>query len=236
MNVLIAGGNGGIGHALVQRLLADEGVERIDATWRASEPPATDDPRIHWHRVDLNRECEIADLAASLPPLQRVIIAGGLLHDATHGPEKTIRRLDPDFFLDNMRANVLPALLLAKHLEPRLRHDQLSVFAALSARVGSIGENQRGGWYSYRSSKAALNMALKTLAIEWRLRLPHCCVAALHPGTVDTPLSEPFQARVPESKLFTPDDAAGKLLAVIDQLTPENSGQFWSWDGSLLPW
>ena len=236
MNVLVASGNGGIGHALILRLLADKRVERIDATWRAVAPQAIDDPRVHWHQVDLSCESEVAKLAADLPPLQLVIIAGGLLHDAAHGPEKTIRRLDPDFFLDNVRANVLPALLLAKHLEPRLRHDQPSVFAALSARVGSIGENQRGGWYSYRSSKAALNMALKTLAIEWRLRLPHCCVAALHPGTVDTPLSEPFQARVPESKLFTPDDAAGKLLAVIDQLAPENSGQFWSWDGSLLPW
>lgn len=236
MNVLIAGGNGGIGHALVRRLLADERVERIDATWRRSAPPEIDDARLHWHQVDLSLEDEVAELAADLPALRRVIIAGGLLHDAKHGPEKTIRRLDPAFLLDSVRANVLPALLLAKHLEPKLRHEQHSVFAALSARVGSIGENHRGGWYSYRSSKAALNMALKTLAIEWRLRLPHCSVAALHPGTVDTPLSEPFQARVPAGKLFTPDAAAGKLLAVMDQLTPDNSGQFWSWDGSKLPW
>lgn len=236
MNVLIVGGNGGIGRALIEHLLADERVERLDATWRASTPPKIDDPRVHWHQVDPGLESSVAELAAGLPPLHRVIVAGGLLHDAKHGPEKAIRRFDPDFFLDSLRANTLPALLLAKHLEPKLRHDQHSAFAVLSARVGSIGENHRGGWYSYRSSKAALNMALKTLAIEWRLRLPHCSVAALHPGTVDTALSAPFQSRVPEGKLFTPEYAAGKLLAVVDQLGPENSGQFWSWDGTELPW
>lgn len=235
MNVLVGGGSGGIGLALVERLLQNPVVERIDATWRSSAPPVTH-PKLHWHQADLSDEAQVIALADRLPLLHRSILATGLLHNASHTPEKTIRRLDPGFFIESMRANVVPTLLLARHLEPKLRHAEPSVFAALSARVGSIGDNRRGGWYSYRASKAALNMALKTLAVEWRMRLPRCSVAALHPGTVDTPLSAPFQAGVAKGQLFTADDAAGKLLAVIDQLSPENSGQFWSWDGTLIPW
>jgi NAD(P)-dependent dehydrogenase (short-subunit alcohol dehydrogenase family) len=93
-----------------------------------------------------------------------------------------------------------------------------------------------GGWYSYRTSKAALNMVLKNLSIEWRRTMPRCSVAALHPGTTDTPLSAPFQRNVSAEKLFTPAQTAGYLLALIDQLTPKVSGRFWSWDGEILPW
>ena len=112
----------------------------------------------------------------------------------------------------------------------------MSIFAALSARVGSISDNQLGGWYAYRASKAALNMIIKTAAIEVRRRNPHAIVVGLHPGTVDSDLSKPFQGNVPEGKLFTPDFAAGKLLTVLEGLAPAQTGRCFGWDGEeILP-
>lgn len=236
MKALIVGGSGGIGLALTQQLLQREGVEHVHASWRTGAQPELRHPRLTWLKLDASDEAAVAALAEHLPSLDLLVNAAGMLHSATRGPEKTVKAIDTEFFLDSMRCNVLPSLLLARHLAPRLRHGRPAVFAALSARVGSIADNRLGGWYSYRASKAALNMALKTLALEWRVRLPNCTVAALHPGTVDTPLSRPFQANVPVEKLFTPEYAARCLLGVIDRLTPEQSGRFWSWDGSEIPW
>ncbi|WP_312845184.1 hypothetical protein [Vreelandella populi] len=110
------------------------------------------------------------------------------------------------------------------------------MIASLSARVGSIADNNLGGWYSYRASKAAHNMLLKTAAIELKRLNPTSIVLCLHPGTTDTPLSKPFQARVPSEKLFTPDFTAGQLLAVINKRTPEDSGSFWDWAGKRIEW
>jgi NAD(P)-dependent dehydrogenase (short-subunit alcohol dehydrogenase family) len=159
-----------------------------------------------------------------------------MLHNDMHGPEKTIKRFDSDFFVENIRVNTLPTLLLAKHFDKHLKGMPNAVFATVSAKVGSIADNRLGGWVSYRASKAALNMALKTIAIEWRMRLPKVCVAAVHPGTTDTQLSKPFQAGVAEGKLFTPRYSAAKMIAVLESKTPEQSGRFWSWDGSEIAW
>lgn len=125
--------------------------------------------------------------------------------------------------------------LVAKHFLPLLARDRKSVFAALSARVGSISDNQLGGWHAYRASKAALNMLLRTFAIELARRNPRAVCVGLHPGTVDTGLSAPFQANVPEGKLFTPDFAAARLLEVVDRLKPDDSGHVFAWDGQLIP-
>jgi NAD(P)-dependent dehydrogenase (short-subunit alcohol dehydrogenase family) len=123
---------------------------------------------------------------------------------------------------------------LAKHLLPLLPAEGKSAFAALSARVGSIGDNHLGGWHAYRASKAALNMLLRNLAIELGRRKPEALCVGLHPGTVDTPLSAPFQGNVAEGKLFTPAFAAGRLLAVLEALRPEDSGQVFAWDGQRV--
>ncbi len=235
MNVLIVGGSGGIGSALVAALCARDGVDSVTATYHRN-PSQFAHAKLQWQPLDVSDEAGIKGLFASLPPQDYLINAAGLLHATDAQPEKTITRFNPELYMRSMQINALPSLLLAKYARPLLKDSARSVFAVVSARVGSIEENRLGGWYSYRSSKAALNMALKTLSIEWQRSLPNCAVAALHPGTTDTALSEPFQANVAAEKLFSPAQTAEYLLTVIDKLQPANSGRFWSWDGSELPW
>ena len=125
---------------------------------------------------------------------------------------------------------------MVKHLIPLLKHPERSILATISAKIGSIGDNQIGGWYGYRASKAALNMFLRTAAIEYKRTSPQTIMVMLHPGTTDTQLSKPFQRNVPPEKLFDRDRTATQLLQVLDQLTEKDSGEFFSWDGSRLPW
>ena len=235
MKIVIAGGSGGIGGAFVENLARRSNVEKITATYNR-HPPAIEHPNVIWHQLDLIDETAICNWAAQIDEIDWLINAAGMLHTAAQGPEKTVRHIDPAFFLESMRINTLPTLLLAKHLHARFRHRRPAVFATVSARVGSIEDNRLGGWFSYRASKAALNMCLKTLAIEWRRTLPNVAVAALHPGTTDTALSRPFQHNVPDEQLFTPERSANYLLNVLDRLKPAQSGQFLAFDGEQLPW
>jgi NAD(P)-dependent dehydrogenase (short-subunit alcohol dehydrogenase family) len=235
MNVLVVGGSGGIGGAMTEAFCAREDVGAVVATCR-SHSPTFSHPKLRWERLDVTVEASVARLFETLPPLDYLVNAVGVLHSAAGGPEKTISRFEPEFFLRSMQLNAMPTLLLARHAQALFKGRPRAVFAAISARVGSIGDNQLGGWFSYRCSKAALNMALKTLSIEWRRTLPNVVVAALHPGTTDTALSAPFQANVPPASLFDPARSAANLLGVIDGLEPARSGRFWSWDGSELPW
>lgn len=235
MRVVVVGASGGIGQAFVRQLAAWPQISALHATYR-SQPPAEQDPAVHWQPLDLTDETAIAHWAEPLGEIDWLINAAGLLHTTEHGPEKTIRRLDPSFFLHNMAVNALPSLLLAKHLHEHFRHGRPAVFATVSAKVGSIADNRLGGWYSYRASKAALNMGLKTLAIEWQRSLPNVAVAALHPGTTDTALSKPFQRNVPPEQLFTPERSVADMLQVLRGLTPADTGRFWAFDGEELPW
>ncbi len=235
MRVLVVGGSGGIGAAFVELLCQRDDVSDILATFRLHEPTFFHS-KVNWISLDPCSDSDVAKLCANAGQLDWVINAVGMLHSDSHGPEKTIKRFDADFMLQNMQANTVPTLLLAKYLDKNLKGVVNAKFATVSAKVGSITDNQLGGWVSYRASKAALNMALKTIAIEWRMRLPQVCVAALHPGTTDTALSKPFQANVPQGKLFTPAYSAHCMLQVLDTKTPEQSGRFWNWDGSELPW
>ena len=136
----------------------------------------------------------------------------------------------------SFEVNAFGPLLLAKALEPALPRDLPFHFASLSARVGSISDNRLGGWYAYRAAKAAQNQLLRTLAIEWRRRLPLACVTALHPGTTATGLSEPFRSSVPPAKLFSPERAADQLLEVLAMRRADQSGEFLAWDGQPIPW
>ena len=149
-------------------------------------------------------------------------------------PEKTMRAMSHDGFTQSFMSNTIGPAMSAQALLPLLRRDQKSVFTALSARVGSISDNRLGGWYAYRAAKAALNMVIKTLAIEYGRRFPEAIIAGLHPGTVDTALSKPFQSNVPEGKLFTPEFCAQRLIEVIDGLVPEDSGGLFAWDGQQI--
>ena len=165
-----------------------------------------------------------------------MIVTSGILHDgAALGPEKTWRHLDAEALGQVYRINTVGPALIGKHFLPLLAKDRKSLFAALSARVGSIGDNQLGGWHAYRASKAALNMILKNFAIELARKNPDAICIGLHPGTTDTNLSKPFQGHVPSDKLFTPDYAAGRLLTVIDTATTEDSGDVLAWDGETIP-
>ena len=235
MNIIVAGASGGIGSAFVEQLAGRPNVHRIIATYR-NKAPENLHPKVTWHRLDLTDEAAVHDWAAETGEIDWLINAAGMLHTGTHGPEKTIRQLDPAFFLESVQINSVSSLLLAKHLHTGFRHGRPAIFAAVSAKVGSIEDNRLGGWFSYRASKAALNMCLKTLAIEWRRTLPNVAVAALHPGTTDTALSKPFQRNVPPEQLFSRKQCVRFLLKVLDDLEPAKSGSFLAFDGEQLPW
>ncbi|UYM18741.1 SDR family oxidoreductase [Endozoicomonas euniceicola] len=235
MNILITGGSGGIGLAMVKSILKAMPDATVHATWRSQKPEFQHD-NLNWHTLDLTSETQIQSLSNQLPKLDWLINAAGMLHNHNHQPEKTIQSIEPEFFLESLKINTLPSLLLARYFQSALKQSESSCFAVISGRVGSITDNQLGGWISYRSSKAALNMALKTLSIEWKRKVPKCTILSLHPGTTDTGLSKPFQRNVPPEKLFTPEKAASQLLNVILKSTPDCTGKFLAYDGAELPW
>lgn len=224
MTTVIIGATGGIGAALVEAL-RDEGTP-VRAFARSRPGP---------DHLDLTDEPSIAAAAASLAaPPTLVIVATGLLHDGGYGPEKAMAALDPAWLARQYQINAIGPALVAKHFLPLMPRTGRTVFAALSARVGSIGDNKLGGWYGYRAAKAALNQFVRTLAIEQRRRNDRSIVVALHPGTVDTGLSRPFAGNVTPGHLLTPDRAAVQLLDVIDGLKPPDSGRIFAWDGAEI--
>ncbi|WP_428771568.1 SDR family oxidoreductase [Vibrio sp.] len=235
MQILIVGANGGIGLAMVQQAITQFDNVRIYATYHRNQPDWSH-PWVTWYRLDASRENEVEALSLELKSIDWVINCAGILHSRHHSPEKSLNALDADFFQHNLAVNTLPTVLLAKYFTATLKRSPAPKFASLSAKVGSISDNQLGGWYSYRVSKAALNMFLKTMSIEWRRTVKHGVVLALHPGTTNTRLSAPFQSNVPEGKLFTPKRVAADLISLIDKSTPDDSGAFWAYDGEILPW
>jgi NAD(P)-dependent dehydrogenase (short-subunit alcohol dehydrogenase family) len=225
MRSIIIGSTGGIGSAFLRALSEQYGADSVIGLSRASGD------------IDLTDEASIAAAAArcaTLPPPDLVIVATGMLHDAAGGPEKSLRELDAERLAQAFAINVIGPALVAKHFLPLFARDKRGVFAALSARVGSISDNRIGGWYGYRAAKAALNMTIRNLAIEWgRTHKQGVCVG-LHPGTVDTPLSKPFQKNVVPERLFTPEFAAEQMLKVVGGLTAEDSGKCFAWDGAEI--
>jgi NAD(P)-dependent dehydrogenase (short-subunit alcohol dehydrogenase family) len=224
----VIGAFGGIGAAMVCALETSGQFATVHRFARSGSGPA---------RLDLKDEGSIAAAAgvvAGGPPPTLVFLATGVLHHG-HDPERSYRALTAEHLMRDYRVNAVGPALVAKHFLPLLPRARRAVFAALSARVGSIGDNRLGGWHSYRASKAALNMILANLAIELRRTHPDAVVAGLHPGTVDTGLSRPFQRGVSPEKLFEPADAAARLLNVIDRLTPQESGGVFAWDGARIP-
>jgi len=236
LRAAVFGASGGIGGAVLAALESNDRVGDIFAYSRS--PERVEALRASVQSLDITDENHIAraaEEAASGAPLDLVFVATGILHRHTSvQPEKTMRDFDAEVMLEVFRINAVAPSIIAKHFLPTLRRKSKTVFAALSARVGSIGDNRLGGWASYRASKAALNMLLRTLAIEHTRRNKTSVVVGLHPGTVDTRLSKPFQANVPDDKLFSPDRAAAQLLDVIDGLGPDDSGGLFAWDGKRI--
>ena len=169
-------------------------------------------------------------------PLRLVINTSGFLHSNLIKPEKRLSHINRSNIIKNFSINSFAPILIAKSVEKFIKPELPFSFASLSARVGSIGDNRTGGWYSYRASKAAQNQFLKTLSIEWRRKFPLSIVSILHPGTCDTKLSKPFQTSVPKDKLFTPAQSTEYLINIISEQTPSDSGKFLAWDKASIPW
>ena len=230
---LVVGGSGGLGAAFVSLLTTDSRFNHVTAWSRSAVSVGGD--KTCTRPIDLRDEATIAVASQELGAVDVVLIATGLLHDNDMKPEKTWRSLEPATMMRAFEINAIGPALIAKHVLPLLPRDRRAVFAALSARVGSIGDNRLGGWYSYRASKAALNQIIRTLSVELAVRHPLAICVGLHPGTVDTGLSKPFQAGVPEDKLTTPAIAAARLMDVIARLTPQDSGKVFDWQGNVVP-
>jgi len=231
---LVFGAGGGIGAAIVRALASDPHCGAIFAAARTG-PVSTG--KVRGLRFDLTDEASIAECVAAASidaPLDFVFVATGLLHDAHIRPEKTLRALDAVTMARAFQINTVGPALIAKHALPKLRKDEKAIFAALSARVGSISDNRLGGWHSYRASKAALNMLIKTCSLELAWTHPKALCVTLHPGTVDTRLSEPFQGNVAEEKLFSPERSASEMLTVLDKLAPSQTGGLFAWDGQQI--
>ena len=239
---LVVGAGQGIGLGFVRQLLEGDRADPIYATYRNPDSALLqiDDPRLHCLMLDLTDETQIAaavqKIQAKTSALHDVINCVGVLHNDTMQPEKSLRQLNTDQLLHYFQVNSIGAVLLAKHIQPLLKHRDRALFATISAKVGSIGDNQLGGWYGYRASKAALNMFMRTVALEYKRTCPRAIVVNLHPGTTDTELSRPFQRNVPPEKLFSVERTVQQLLTVMDGLQESDSGEFFSWNGDRLPW
>ncbi len=227
----VFGATGGIGAALTRQLAAHPGCGTLLAASRSGADPTDGAANIVPARFTLQDEASIeAAFGAIEGEAHLVIVASGMLGD----PEKSWRHLDRERLAEIFEVNAIGPALIAKHALDRLPRKGPGVFTALSARVGSISDNRLGGWHGYRASKSALNQMIRCLAIELGRKRPEAICAGLHPGTVDTALSKPFQGNVPEGKLFTPEYSADRLLTVISGLTPEHSGRCFDWQGEEI--
>lgn len=226
---VVIGATGGIGAAFVRALESSGRFTRVVAAGRSNE-----------HRLDIRDPDAVASFAENLTeslagaPIRLVIDATGFLHDETRMPEKSWRDINAQDMAYSYAVNAIGPALLMQQLLPMLPREGKSAFVTLSAKVGSIGDNRIGGWYAYRASKAALNQIVRCAAIELGRRWREAVCVAMHPGTVHTPLTQPFAKN--GLNVREPDQAAAEMLAVIDALTADESGRFFDYRGERLPW
>ena len=216
---LVIGASGGIGASLVQQLKA-RGHNVVALSRSIDGLDVTDEASVQHHLGSLEA------------PFDSVIVATGALSIAGHGPEKTLKNLDAPAMAAQFALNAIGPMLVLKHIVKLLPRDNRTVFACLSARVGSIGDNRLGGWYSYRASKAALNQFIRTASIELARTHPHSVCVALHPGTVETKFTQNYK----DHAMVPPLEAANNLLNVLDGLTEKDTGQFFDWSGQQVVW
>ncbi len=238
-SIIIVGASSAIARAFYREQRA-RFPEHIIITFSQQQLECCDEQHIHkvLHYSDANIGHALKELSAYIGKLQSVTLFNGQLHNKAQGftPEKRLADLNEDYFAWLFTVNTLIPLLWLKHLSQYLDHHQHCVITALSARVGSISDNQLGGWYSYRASKAALNMGFKSAAVELKRRAKNCKLVLFHPGTTDTALSQPFQRNVPQGKLFTPDFVAERLSNLIANRPMNGAVDYIDWQGKSIPW
>lgn len=228
----VIGAGGGIGAALVARLCESGAYDEVHALLR--DPTRVNAGRAG--RIDIEDEGSIAAAANRVGgPLDLIVVATGLLHEEGRRPERALRDLDPDWLARAFQINTIGPALVFKHFAPLLPRERRGVLAALSARVGSISDNGKGGWYGYRASKAALNMIVRCAAVELARGRPQALCIGFHPGTVATHLSAPFVGASSAQRIFTPEEAAAHMLEVIERLETTASGGCYAWDGTEVP-
>ena len=233
-NIAIIGG-GAIGKALAETLASTEINAEINVFSRKSI--TFSNKNILSKIIDYSNEDSIvaaANTAAINSAIDLVIVATGVLHNDKIMPEKSLNQLSAEKFQYIFAVNTILPAIIAKYFLPKLQTKSRSIFAVLSARVGSISDNRLGGWYAYRASKAALNMIIKNLAIETSRKNHNAIVVALHPGTVNSNLSKPFQKNIAKDKLFEPQYSATQLVKVINRLKTKHSGKFYDWEGQEI--
>ena len=241
----VQGASRGIGLELARQLLERRPKGRVIASCRRPaeasalrELASTHPERLFVVEIDVANEGSIARaadrVAGETDELDLIINVAGVLHGPDFGPEKKLAQIRPEVLRTVFEVNAFGPVLVAKHFHRFLRHEERSVFASISARVGSISDNRLGGWYAYRGSKAAQNMFTKNLSIELGRIAPAAIVVGLHPGTVDTDLSKPFQRNVPRAQLQSPEASVRALLDVIDALGPEDSGKVFDFRGDEI--
>lgn len=220
MRALVLGASGGIGAALAQELCA-----RGAAVSRLSRRE---------DGLDLTDQASVARAAGALEGgFDLIFNATGALQIGAHPPEKSLNAIDTQAMAAQFALNATGVALALRYFTPLLRREGRAVFASLSARVGSIGDNRLGGWISYRAAKAAQNQILRTASVEIARKRPDAIVVALHPGTVATGLSAPYGG---SHTRISPQQSVQALLAVIDRLTPADTGSFWDWKGERVEW
>ncbi|RXS41483.1 SDR family NAD(P)-dependent oxidoreductase [Idiomarina sp. 29L] len=238
MAMVILGAGGGLGKALTNALTAEYPEETIVTVSRQ----ALETPGERIQRIQVRDYSEDAlntlvdDFQSQGLKLAGLISTIGMLHDDDTFPEKKLGDLKEDNLRKLFDVNAIQPILALKSFSSVLDRKHTKFWVQLSAKVGSIEDNYLGGWYAYRASKAALNMLLKTASIELKRTHKRLVVAAIHPGTTDTVLSKPFQSRIPDEKLYTPELSAKRIIKVIKEIQPENTGKLWHWDGTELPY
>jgi NAD(P)-dependent dehydrogenase (short-subunit alcohol dehydrogenase family) len=237
VNALVIGASGAIGQALVRKFLDDSHIERVFAVSRSDAN--IDHPKLRWLTTDYNEssmQTVVNDLSEHKGTFIKVCICHGILHGEHIFPEKRMEEITVDMMQSIFYANTIVPSLWLKLLRKILTGSVECKVACFSARVGSTGDNRLGGWYSYRASKAALNSMMKTFAVEYARRAKNVKLIAFHPGTVNSQMSKPFHATVPEGKLFEPSYVADCLSLLMDELSVDGELSYLDYAGKPIPW
>ena len=232
INAVVIGASGGIGSAFVDLLTKQHNVQKVYALSRSGK--TFNDAKVETHTIDITDEESVRQASEQCgEQVDIVIVASGELGGGTKLPEKSLRDINMDDMLHSFKVNTFGPALVTKYFVPLLPRKGRSIFAALSARVGSISDNKLGGWYSYRAAKAGLNMIIRNVAIEAGRRYKDAVILALHPGAVDTDMTRPYHANI-QYEIFSPEKAAAQLLDVVLGCSPSDSGKFMQWDGQEI--